>query len=109
MCSERINPFTLQHLSEYKITLSTQNFISGKYTYRTRSTWCRTFFPKTKEIEQVTHKPIWWFRYVDNTFVIWPHGQEILTISEPSQWNPQQDTVYNGKRRRRWPPSILGH
>jgi hypothetical protein len=32
-----------------------------------------------KAIEQVTHKPVCWFRYVDNTFVIWPHGQEKLT------------------------------
>jgi hypothetical protein len=36
-----------------------------------------------KTIAQATHKPICWFRYVDNTFVIWPHGQEKLTISEP--------------------------
>jgi hypothetical protein len=27
-------------------------------------------------IEQATHKPVCWFRYVDDTFVIWPHGQE---------------------------------
>jgi len=30
-------------------------------------------------VEQVTHKPVCWFRYVDGTFVIWPHGQEKLT------------------------------
>jgi hypothetical protein len=29
-------------------------------------------------IEQTTHKPVCWFRYVDGTFVIWPHGQEKL-------------------------------
>jgi len=29
-----------------------------------------------KTIEQATHKPVYWFRYVDDTFVIWPHGQE---------------------------------
>jgi hypothetical protein len=29
-------------------------------------------------IEQVTHKPVCWFRYVDDTFFIWPHGQEKL-------------------------------
>ena len=32
-----------------------------------------------KATEQVTHKPVWWFRYADNTFVIWPYGQEKLT------------------------------
>jgi hypothetical protein len=31
-----------------------------------------------KATEQVTHKPLCWFRYVDDTFVIWPHGQEKL-------------------------------
>jgi len=31
-----------------------------------------------KAIEQATHKPVCWFRYVDDTFVIWPHGQEKL-------------------------------
>jgi len=29
-----------------------------------------------KAIEQVTYKPVRWFRYVDDTFVIWPQGQE---------------------------------
>jgi hypothetical protein len=29
-------------------------------------------------IEQATHKPVCWFRYVDDTFVIWPHGQDKL-------------------------------
>jgi hypothetical protein len=30
-------------------------------------------------LDQVTHKPARWFRYVDDTSVIWPHGQEKLT------------------------------
>jgi hypothetical protein len=34
---------------------------------------------KKGAIEQATHKPTCWFRYVDDTFVIWPHGQEKLT------------------------------
>jgi hypothetical protein len=29
-------------------------------------------------IEQATLKPVCWFRYVGDTFVIWPHGQEKL-------------------------------
>jgi hypothetical protein len=31
-----------------------------------------------KAIEQVTHKPVCWFIYVHDTFIIWPHGQEKL-------------------------------
>jgi hypothetical protein len=31
-----------------------------------------------KAIEQATHKTVCWFRYIDNTFVIWPHSQEKL-------------------------------
>jgi len=32
-----------------------------------------------KAIKQATHKPVCWFIYVDDTFVIWSHGQEKLT------------------------------
>ena len=32
-----------------------------------------------KVLEQATHKPLCWFRYVDDTFVIWPRGREKLT------------------------------
>ena len=31
-----------------------------------------------KAIEKATHKPACWYRYVDDTFVIWPHGKEKL-------------------------------
>ena len=31
-----------------------------------------------KAIEQATHKHACWFRYVDDTFVIWPHDQAKL-------------------------------
>jgi len=33
---------------------------------------------ETKAIEKATHKPACWYRYVGDTFVIWPHGQEKL-------------------------------
>jgi len=35
---------------------------------------------ENKSIEQATCKPVCWFRYilVDDTFIIWPHGQEKL-------------------------------
>jgi len=32
-----------------------------------------------KALEQATHKPVCWYRYVDDTFAIWPHGRERLT------------------------------
>lgn len=32
-----------------------------------------------KILEQATHKSVCWFRYVDGTFVICPHGREKLT------------------------------
>jgi len=32
-----------------------------------------------KAIKQATNKPACWYRYVDYTFVIWPHGKEELT------------------------------
>ena len=32
-----------------------------------------------KALEQATHKPICWYRYVDDTFAIWPNGRERLT------------------------------
>jgi hypothetical protein len=32
-----------------------------------------------KAKEQATYKPVCWFRYVDDIFFIWPHGQEKLT------------------------------
>jgi hypothetical protein len=56
-----------------------------------------------KSKEHSTHKPICWFRYV--MILSWPRNTD--RISEPLQWTPQQDTVYNGKRRRS--PSIPGH
>jgi hypothetical protein len=32
-----------------------------------------------RAIEHATYKPTCWFRYVDDTFVIWKHGEEKLT------------------------------
>jgi retron-type reverse transcriptase len=33
---------------------------------------------ENKAVEQAVQKPTCWFRYVDDTFVIWPHGPEKL-------------------------------
>ena len=30
-------------------------------------------------LKQAIHKPVSWFQYVDDTFIIWPHGREKLT------------------------------
>jgi hypothetical protein len=29
---------------------------------------------KEKALEKLTHKPVCWFHYMDDTFIIWPHG-----------------------------------
>jgi hypothetical protein len=29
---------------------------------------------KEKALDQAPHKPLCWFSYVDDTFIIWPHG-----------------------------------
>jgi hypothetical protein len=29
-------------------------------------------------LKRATHKPLFWFRYVDDTFAIWPHGWKKL-------------------------------
>ena len=34
---------------------------------------------ENKALEQATHKLTCWYRYVDDTFAIWPHGRERLT------------------------------
>jgi hypothetical protein len=39
--------------------------------------FCMEYF-EMKAIVKATHKPACWYRYVDDTFVIWPHGQEKL-------------------------------
>ena len=31
-----------------------------------------------RAIEQASHKPMCWFRYVDDTFIIWPHRKQRL-------------------------------
>lgn len=31
-----------------------------------------------KALSKCIHKPSCWFRYIDDTFVIWPHGREKL-------------------------------
>jgi hypothetical protein len=34
---------------------------------------------ETKALHLTPHKPTHWLRYVDDTFIIWPHGQQRLT------------------------------
>jgi retron-type reverse transcriptase len=29
-----------------------------------------------RALDSASHKPLCWFRYVDDTFVIWPHGPD---------------------------------
>jgi hypothetical protein len=34
---------------------------------------------ETKAINLTTHNPTCWYRYADDTFVIWPHGKDKVT------------------------------
>jgi hypothetical protein len=42
---------------------------------------------KEKELNQAAHKIVWWFYYMDDTFVIWPHGPEELERFLPKTQN----------------------
>lgn len=60
-----------------------------------------------KEVEQVIQKPACWFRYVNDTSVTWPHGQEKLTVFlNHLKWISHEYLVQRGKRR---PPPIFGY
>jgi hypothetical protein len=61
-----------------------------------------------KAIELRIHNPACWFRYVDDTFVIWSHGLAKLKdflIHLNELHNKIQFTI----EKRRRPPPILGH
>jgi hypothetical protein len=62
-----------------------------------------------KAIEQATHKPVCWFRYVDDTFIIWPHGQEKLTEFLNHLNGLHNNIQLTMEERRRRPTSIPGH
>jgi hypothetical protein len=49
-----------------------------------------------RALKQVTHKLLCWFRYVDDTFVIWPHGSEKLEVPSPSEWPSREYSIYHG-------------
>jgi hypothetical protein len=51
--------------------------------------------------EQATHKPVCWFRYLEDAFVIWPHSLEKLTISDPPQWIWHEYSVHNAKKNKK--------
>ena len=57
---------------------------------------------ETEALENATMKPTHWFRFVDDTFVIWPNGQEeldkFLTYLNSLHENIQ---VHNGEREKR--------
>jgi hypothetical protein len=50
---------------------------------------------KQEALKRATHKAVCWFRYVDDTFMIWPHGWEMLddyhlTPTYRSPWRLRQ-------------------
>jgi hypothetical protein len=40
-------------------------------------------------LDTAGHKPTKWLTYVDDTFVVWPHGPAISSSSQQSQTNHQ--------------------
>jgi len=64
-----------------------------------------------KAIKQMTHKPVCWFKYVDDTFVIWPHGKEKLTGFLNHLNRLQNKIQFTMEKKRRRSPCILelGH
>jgi len=63
---------------------------------------------KKKATEQATHKPVCWFRYVDDIFVIRPHGQENLTEFLNHINLLHNKVQFTMEKQRRRPPSIPG-
>jgi hypothetical protein len=49
--------------------------------------FCMEYFEETKP-RTAQPKPAHWFRYVDDTFVVWPLGEEVFAIPEqcPSEY-----------------------
>jgi hypothetical protein len=78
-------------LALFKLVLtSTYFFFDGQYFEQTNglamgsplSSVVSNFFVEDFEERapsQATLKPTCWYRYVDDTFVVWPHGKENLT------------------------------
>ena len=47
-------------------------------------------------------KPSMWFRYVDDTFVLWPHQEDVLTLLDHMnhELNPTIYSIHYGERTR---------
>jgi len=63
-----------------------------------------------RALAQAAHKPLSWFRYVDDNFVIWPLESEKLEnffFFWPSEWPAQEYTIHRGYRNR-LPPQFSG-
>ena len=83
--------FTEDILAFFKLVLTSTYFcFDGQYFEQTDgvamgsplSPVIANFFMedfKEKALNQATLKPTCWYRYVDDTFVIWPHGKDNLT------------------------------
>ena len=53
-----------------------------------------------KAIQSAVLQPKLWVRYVDDTFIIWPHGKEHLHVfhEELNQQNPNIQFIIEGER-----------
>jgi hypothetical protein len=50
--------------------------------------------------QQVTLRPLCWFWYMGNTFVIWPHGPQVLV---PPEWPTWEHPVHQGDTKIKLP------
>jgi hypothetical protein len=46
-------------------------------------------------LNKAAHKPLCWFCYVDDAFVIWPHGPDRLKNSTPRKC-PSERSLHHG-------------
>jgi hypothetical protein len=60
-------------------------------------------------LEAATYKPLCWFRYVDDTFVIWPRGPGKLSEFLDHLNGVHREHLVHYGDGNRWPPTLPRH
>jgi hypothetical protein len=112
--------FTDDILALFKLVLTHTDFcVNGQYYEQTDhvgmgsplSPVMANFFMEEfekKGFNQATVKPTCWYRFVDDTFVIWPHGKTSITDFLEHLHKLHKNIVHHGNRRKS-PPTIPGY